>query len=29
MDWRCPQCGSLGGDVIAGREFFLDSLEVE
>lgn len=29
MDWRCPHCGSLGGDVIAGREFFLDSLEVE
>ena len=29
MDWSCPQCQSLGGDVIAGKEFFLDSIEVE
>ncbi len=29
LDWRCSQCSSLGGDVIAGREFYLDSLEVE
>lgn len=28
MDWRCPSCQELGGDVIAGREFFLDSIEV-
>lgn len=29
MDWSCPQCQSLGGDVIAGKEFFLESIEVE
>jgi hydrogenase nickel incorporation protein HypA/HybF len=29
MDWHCPQCNVLGGDVIAGKEFYLDSLEVE
>jgi hydrogenase nickel incorporation protein HypA/HybF len=29
MDWRCPTCGALGGDVLTGREFYLDSLEVE
>jgi hydrogenase nickel incorporation protein HypA/HybF len=29
MDWCCPECEALGGDVIAGKEFFLDSLEVE
>ncbi len=29
MDWTCPHCGALGGDVIAGKEFYLDTLEVE
>jgi hydrogenase nickel incorporation protein HypA/HybF len=29
MDWHCPHCQALGGDVIAGKEFYLDSLEVE
>jgi hydrogenase nickel incorporation protein HypA/HybF len=29
MDWHCSQCGSLGGQVVAGKEFYLDSLEVE
>ncbi len=28
-DWRCPQCGALGGEVIAGKEFFVESIEVE
>ncbi len=28
-DWSCPACQSLGGDVIGGREFYLDSIEVE
>jgi hydrogenase nickel incorporation protein HypA/HybF len=28
-DYLCPQCGTLGGDVVAGREFYLDSLQVE
>lgn len=27
-DWRCPACESMGGDVVAGREFYLDSIEV-
>ena len=25
---RCPQCGSLGGDLLAGEELLLRSLEV-
>jgi hydrogenase nickel incorporation protein HypA/HybF len=28
-EWHCSQCQALGGDVINGREFYLDSLEVE
>ena len=28
-DWRCPHCGVLGGDVVTGREFYLESIEVE
>jgi hydrogenase nickel incorporation protein HypA/HybF len=28
-DWRCPHCETVGGDVIAGREFYLESIEVE
>jgi hydrogenase nickel incorporation protein HypA/HybF len=28
-DYTCPQCGTLGGEVIAGREFYLDSMQVE
>ncbi len=28
-DWSCPQCGSLGGELIAGREFYVESIEVE
>ncbi len=28
-DWHCPQCNAMGGDVIAGREFYLESIEVE
>lgn len=28
-DWRCPQCGETGGAVIAGKEFYVDSIEVE
>jgi hydrogenase nickel incorporation protein HypA/HybF len=27
--WTCPQCGELGGDVTAGREFFVASIEIE
>jgi hydrogenase nickel incorporation protein HypA/HybF len=28
-DYACPHCGTLGGEVIAGKEFYLDSLQVE
>ena len=28
-DWRCPQCGGLGGEVLAGRESYIESIEVE
>ena len=28
MDWRCPKCGALGGEVIAGKEFYVESIEV-
>ena len=27
--WTCPECGALGGDVTAGREFFVSSIEIE
>jgi hydrogenase nickel incorporation protein HypA/HybF len=27
--WTCPECGALGGDVIAGREFSVASIEIE
>jgi hydrogenase nickel incorporation protein HypA/HybF len=27
--WSCPACGSFGGDVLSGREFFVESIEVE
>jgi hydrogenase nickel incorporation protein HypA/HybF len=27
--WTCPECGALGGEVIAGREFFVASIEIE
>ena len=27
--WACPGCDALGGEVIAGREFSVSSIEVE
>jgi hydrogenase nickel incorporation protein HypA/HybF len=27
--WACPQCEALGGEVIAGKEFYVASIEVE
>jgi hydrogenase nickel incorporation protein HypA/HybF len=27
--WTCPECGALGGEVIAGREFYVASIEIE
>ncbi len=28
-DWRCPACGVAQAQVTEGREFFVDSIEVE
>jgi len=28
-NWTCPRCGSLGGELVAGREFYVESIEVE
>ena len=27
--WTCPGCGALGGEIIAGREFSVASIEIE
>jgi len=27
-NWVCPSCNALGGDVIAGKEFYVESIEV-
>ena len=27
--WICPVCQGLGGEVISGREFYMESIEVE
>lgn len=29
VDWRCTECGALGGNVLAGRELLVESIEVE
>jgi hydrogenase nickel incorporation protein HypA/HybF len=29
LDWNCPHCQALGGDIVAGREFYVESIEVE
>ncbi|MCD4738427.1 MAG: hydrogenase maturation nickel metallochaperone HypA [Anaerolineae bacterium] len=28
LDRCCPQCNALGGEVIAGKEFYVESIEV-
>jgi len=28
-DWTCPACQAAGGDVVSGRQFYMDSIEVE
>jgi hydrogenase nickel incorporation protein HypA/HybF len=28
-EWRCPTCGAFAGDVVAGREFYIDQIEVD
>lgn len=27
--WLCPKCSATGGDILTGREFFIQSIEVE
>lgn len=27
--WTCPECGALGGEIIAGKEFFVASIEID
>jgi hydrogenase nickel incorporation protein HypA/HybF len=29
LEWHCPRCQALGGEVIAGQEFYVESIEVE
>jgi hydrogenase nickel incorporation protein HypA/HybF len=29
FDWVCPKCSAVGGDVLRGREFMVESIEVE
>jgi hydrogenase nickel incorporation protein HypA/HybF len=29
IDWICPECGALTFEVISGREFRIDSIEVD
>lgn len=28
-DWTCPSCGLAKASIVAGREFYVDSIEVE
>ncbi|MEM4724957.1 MAG: hydrogenase maturation nickel metallochaperone HypA [Candidatus Hadarchaeum sp.] len=28
-NWLCPQCSAVGGDVLAGREFLIESIEIQ
>jgi len=29
LNWACPQCLAIGGDVLSGQEFQVESIEVE
>lgn len=29
VDWTCPQCAQMQARVVAGQEFYVDSIEVE
>ncbi len=29
QDWRCPKCRKWDAEIISGKEFYLDSLEIE
>ena len=28
-NWACPKCTAIGGDVLSGREFSVESIEIE
>lgn len=28
-DYTCPYCGGIGGEIVEGREFYIESIEVE
>lgn len=28
-NWLCPECEALGGEVLSGREMYIESIEVE
>lgn len=28
-NWLCPSCSAVGGDILAGREFLVESIEVD
>ncbi len=27
-DWHCPTCSALGGEILAGKEFYIESISV-
>ena len=29
MNWNCPNCDAIGGDILSGKEFYLDNIQVE
>ena len=29
LNWACPQCAAIGGDILSGQEFRVESIEVE
>lgn len=29
LNWNCPRCDAIGGQIVAGREFYLKSIEIE
>lgn len=29
LNWACPRCAAIGGEVLSGREFSVKSIEVE
>jgi len=29
LNWACPHCAAVGGEIVSGREFQVESIEVE